>query len=108
MRGRPRISQDDGVLNKPVRRPKETEMATVTTLHPVRRELARRANDGIEVTLFWNAREDTLTVEVHDGKTDKTFELEAPRDRALDVYYHPYAYAAHLDVEYADVLGEAA
>jgi len=29
---------------------------------------------------------------VSDDRTDESFSLDAPRDRALDVYHHPYAY----------------
>jgi hypothetical protein len=63
---------------------KETEMT----------ELASRINDGVAVSLLWNRRHDKLTVWVDDSRTGEAFELDAPRDRALDVFYHPYAYAA--------------
>jgi hypothetical protein len=62
-----------------------------------RRELAHRASNGIEVSLFWDKVGDTLTLEVYDAKTDEYFELDVPRDRALDAFHHPYAYLAATD-----------
>ena len=57
------------------------------------RELAYRAGDDLEVSLLWNRVADTLTVLVADERTGQSFALAAPRDRALDVFYHPFAYA---------------
>jgi hypothetical protein len=45
-----------------------------------------------------------LTVAVLDGRTGEFFELEAPHDQALDVFYHPYSHAAHRGVLYAETL----
>jgi len=62
-----------------------------TTTH----ELAYRANDGIYVTMFWDAATDRVTVAVTDAKTDDAFEVVvAPGERALDVFHHPFAYRA--------------
>jgi hypothetical protein len=58
------------------------------------RELAYRESDGLEVTLVWDERRDRLAVSVMDSKTGDFFALEAPRDKALDVFYHPFSYAA--------------
>jgi hypothetical protein len=57
------------------------------------RELARRTNDGVEVTLLWSPAEDLLRVVVEDAKLNERFELETRSDNALEVFYHPYAYA---------------
>ena len=64
-----------------------------TAHHPVR-ELAHRVSDGIKVTLLWAERTDDLTVAVADDKAGEYFEVPAPKDRAMDVFNHPYAYAA--------------
>ena len=56
------------------------------------RELAYRENDGIEVTLFWNERDDRVFVWVVDTKLCDAFELEAAPHKALDLFYHPYPY----------------
>jgi hypothetical protein len=62
-----------------------------------RRELAHRTSDGIEVSLYWDKVGDTLTLEVYDAKLEEYFEIEVPRDRALDAFHHPYAYLAAAD-----------
>jgi hypothetical protein len=61
---------------------------------PNRRELAARDNDGIHVLLVWHPRDDTVTVSVEDSHAGERFELAVARDRALDAFYHPFAYAA--------------
>jgi len=58
------------------------------------KELARRAGDGVEVALLWSPSDGRLTVLVDDAKTDQRFALQARADNALDVFYHPFAYAA--------------
>jgi hypothetical protein len=68
-------------------------MAVITPLHPVC-ELASRTSGGIEVTLLWNRRSDELRVCVTDSHAGTYFEVHAEHDKALDVFHHPYAYAA--------------
>lgn len=68
------------------------------------RELAHRVNDGVEIVLFWNEATDELTVYVSDERSRAYFELAARRDQALDVFYHPYAYAASMGIPYDDTL----
>jgi hypothetical protein len=58
------------------------------------RELAYRASDGVVVSLQWDPADDRLTVHVEDTQAETAFELEARRDNALEVFYHPYAYVA--------------
>ncbi len=65
------------------------------------RELAFRANDGVEVSLLWHKPTNDLTVSVHDTRSGEQFELEVASDYALDAFHHPYAYAAHHGIEYA-------
>jgi hypothetical protein len=57
-------------------------------------ELDYRSNDGIDVSLLWNRTGGELVVLVCDTKADEVLELAAAPDRALDVFNHPYAYAA--------------
>ena len=61
-------------------------------------ELAYRENDGIAVTLFWHSRSNSLSVSVYDWRNGDWFELDASPRNALDVFEHPYAYAAHRGV----------
>jgi len=75
-------------------------MFNTTTSETPRRQLAQRAADGIEVTLFWNDTENSITVSVRDSRADNVFEFPVARDRALDAFYHPYAYAAQQGIHY--------
>jgi hypothetical protein len=59
------------------------------------RELAQRRNDGLDIRLLWDSATDRVSVALHDGKTGEGFEVEVGRgERALDVFHHPFAYAA--------------
>lgn len=66
--------------------------------HRPLRELAHRASDGLEVTLFWQPDTDELKVCVYDHKDGAYFEIRPTPPQALGVFYHPYAYVAHCDV----------
>jgi hypothetical protein len=57
-------------------------------------ELHHRSADGIEVSLLWSRVTNALTVAVEDSRSGISFEVAAPADKALDVFEHPYAYAA--------------
>jgi hypothetical protein len=61
---------------------------------PDSRELASRDSDGIHVVLLWHPRGNGLTVSVEDARVGDRFDLAVPPDRALDAFYHPFAYAA--------------
>ena len=69
------------------------------------RELDRRQSDGIDIRLLWNETDDLVMVAVFDAKTGDAFELHAPKHRALDVFHHPYAYAASTGRAHHDGLG---
>lgn len=55
-------------------------------------ELAMRIADGLAVMLLWHPADDSVTVAVADARTGDGFELSVARERALDAFYHPYAY----------------
>jgi len=57
-------------------------------------ELHHRNADGVDVSLLWDSGAEDLVVLVEDSRTGDRFSLAAARERALDVFYHPYAYAA--------------
>jgi hypothetical protein len=59
-----------------------------------RRELAHRANQGIDVYLVWYPEDDSLAVTVVD-EGGESFELVVDPEEALEVFEHPYAYAAY-------------
>jgi hypothetical protein len=58
------------------------------------RELARRAANGIEVSLLWNQSTNKVTVEVLDARFDQGLAFEVDASNALDAFDHPYVYAA--------------
>jgi hypothetical protein len=57
-------------------------------------ELDHRSADGIEVSLLWSRLTNQLMVAVADSRSGESFEVQAPADKALDVFRHPFAYAA--------------
>jgi hypothetical protein len=61
---------------------------------PQAQELAARESDGIQVLLLWHPDEDALTVTVEDTRVGDCFQLAVAPDRALEAFYHPFAYAA--------------
>ncbi|MGZ6637950.1 MAG: hypothetical protein ACXVII_34385 [Solirubrobacteraceae bacterium] len=61
-----------------------------------RNELAHRANNGIEVALFWTKPTTRVAVQVSDVRFGESFEFEVEGEHALDAFNHPYAYAASL------------
>jgi hypothetical protein len=58
------------------------------------RELAARDGDGICVRLLWHPDDDALTVSVEDARAGDHLEIAVAPGRALDAFYHPFAYAA--------------
>jgi hypothetical protein len=63
--------------------------------------LASRHSGTTEIVLFWSKRKHRAAVAVDDEATGDHFELEInPEDDPLDLYNHPYPYAAarHLAV----------
>jgi hypothetical protein len=64
------------------------------------RELDHRSHDRIEVRLLWRERDNRVVVAVADEKTGERFNIEVrDRERALDVFHHPFFYAAWLGAE---------
>jgi len=57
------------------------------------KELAHRAGDGIDVSLYWDERANRITIRVYDERSDESFELDVEGRRALDAFRHPFAYA---------------
>ena len=81
----PAATNEGGVMN--------SSQHTIDT-RPASRELASRESDGVRVLLLWHPRDDALTVSVDDSASGHRFELAVERDRGLDAFYHPFAYAA--------------
>lgn len=61
--------------------------------------LAERENDGILVRLFWDERAEPgadVILRYRDRRAGRVFTAHPPRERALDAFYHPHAYAPAL------------
>ena len=63
---------------------------------PRSRELAVRASHGTQVRLLWQQGTGQLWVEVWEPATASALRIRAQPENALDVFHHPYAYAAGL------------
>jgi hypothetical protein len=58
-------------------------------------ELNSRSGNGVEVALLWQQRDNTAVVAVVDHHSGEAFLLDVEHDdNALDMFHHPYAYAA--------------
>jgi hypothetical protein len=59
------------------------------------RELDSRVSHGVHVRLLWCATDDEVSVQVEDRRTGTAFVVPVTAGRRpLDVFHHPYAYAA--------------
>jgi hypothetical protein len=58
------------------------------------RELDRRSDDGIEVTLLWDPRTNRVFVAVEDERRGDSFGIDVEPADAMDAFHHPYAYAS--------------
>ena len=64
------------------------------------RELRSRLNGGIRVRLLWDESDGQPIVSVTDIRSGGTFWLEVREgEHAMEVFHHPYAYAAWHGVE---------
>jgi hypothetical protein len=63
------------------------------------RELAQRLSGTLEVLLLWHPETDQLELYVRDLATRAGFHIEVAPGKAIDAFYHPYAYAAGRDVD---------
>jgi hypothetical protein len=57
-------------------------------------ELAQRRNDGLEITLLWARQDNSVQVAVLNERTGRKVAFPVERTKALDAFYHPFAYAA--------------
>ena len=57
------------------------------------RELDQRTNDGITVSLLWNAETNGVFVSVVEEQYGVSFDFAVPAADAVDAFHHPYAYA---------------
>jgi hypothetical protein len=70
-------------------------MTNHLTFDPSPKLLAIRRSGTTEIALFWSRRTGRAAVAVEDGSTGDRFELPVGTgDDPLDLFNHPYAYAA--------------
>jgi hypothetical protein len=76
--------------------------ATTTRLAEGISELNSRSANGIDVALLWQHRDNTAVVVVVDQRIGENLVLDVrEEDNALDIFNHPYAYAAHRRIDHA-------
>jgi hypothetical protein len=64
-------------------------------------ELSSRSANGVDVALLWQRRDNTALVAVVDHRTGEAFVLDVhEHDNALDMFHHPYGYAAHRRIDH--------
>ena len=56
-------------------------------------ELAERANDGLDVRLYWNRADGRVKVAVARVHTGQVAELRVAPEDALTAFHHPFAYS---------------
>jgi len=66
----------------------------------ITRELAKRLSGTVEVLLLWQPEADQVELSVHDLATDAGFHLAIAPAKAMDAFYHPYAYATMREDSY--------
>jgi hypothetical protein len=68
------------------------------------RELHHRDEDGVDVRLLWSEGDGAVSVAVFDSTTGDAFTVDVrDGDRALDVFAHPFAYAAWRGIDTSGV-----
>ena len=70
-------------------------MSTTAVTHADRHELARRVNGELEITLFWDRRDNSTSLDLRHSAIDEPISFRVPRDRALDAFHHPFAHLQH-------------
>jgi hypothetical protein len=66
---------------------------TATTIIKPRSELARRASGELEITLYWDAADNSTSIEIRYPASHETLlRFAVPSEDALDAFYHPFAH----------------
>ena len=67
-------------------------------------ELSSRSGNGVDVALLWKQCDNTAIVVVVDHRTGEEFVLDVQEnDNALDMFHHPYAYAASRPIHHGSL-----
>ena len=67
-------------------------MSTTPLTCAARHELARRVSGGLEITLFWDGRDGSTSIDIHTASSGETTSFRVPPGRALDAFHHPFAH----------------
>jgi hypothetical protein len=78
---------------RPRLRKRSARDATPGPSRPSPRELAARVADGIAIALLWHPAQDSVSIAVQDAETGHAVEFPVARERALEAFHHPFAYA---------------
>jgi hypothetical protein len=80
------------------------EREMIASIPQTMRELHNRVNDGLHVRLLWAEEDGRLAVAVTDIRTGDAFCIEVrDGENAMEVFHHPYAYAAWHGIQTAVV-----
>jgi hypothetical protein len=77
-----------------------TASAPSEAMDDVLRELDHRTDVWTDIWLLWRERDDRVVVAVANESTGERYRIEVrDSERALDVFHHPYAYAAMRGID---------
>jgi hypothetical protein len=75
-------------------------MTATTGLSEGISELSSRSANGIDVALLWQQSDNTAVVVAANQRSGENLVLDVREDdNALDIFNHPYAYAAHRRID---------
>jgi hypothetical protein len=64
-------------------------------------EICSRSTNDVDIALVWRQRDNEAFVVVVDRRTTEAFVLDVHEDdNALDMFHHPFAYAAHRSCDH--------
>ena len=69
-------------------------MAAATVINR-RRELAHRLGSDFEVTLYWDATDNSTSIELRHVDSETKLHFAVPPDQALEAFYHPLAHVRY-------------
>jgi hypothetical protein len=67
------------------------------------RELAQRRSGTHEVQLLWHPENDRVALAVRDVTRGVSFRLDIDPGKAMDAFYHPFAYVARRSSSHREV-----
>jgi hypothetical protein len=75
-------------------------MGEESAVDSTRAELDQRKSGTLEVSLLWHRDLDAVSLTIRDDRSGKSLEIPVARDRALQAFRHPFAYAASIGIDY--------